>query len=191
MAKKKEVKETKLEVNPKFEEQSIPENFVGAHTNESEVNTDDVKAENPTEESILQGFVDGAKGETFGLAEPEPGTETTQPIEEIIDKASLAKFMGETELKEPEFHDQESDVQENKRYHRQDVVHIAQVCAEALKAWKYVNGDSTYPGWEDSTEEKKSNTIYNVDKVLSGEVNHDADYGKEQTMCIAIINALK
>ena len=165
MAKKNKVekKATKLEVNPK-EENATPE-------------TNEVPVADPSKEIV---------GYNTSVTEPFP----VWTNGEIKDSAS--------ELKDPEFHESEpeakpseiTDAPSKPRYHRQDVVNIAQVVYEALKALATTEGDNSYKGWDNEDDNEKTELIGYIDTVLTENIPVIVDK-KTIKLTHAIVNALK
>lgn len=175
--KKAEAKVTKLEVNPK-EENATPE-------------TNEVPVADPSKEivesSIPENFVGGHSS--------KDNTSVTEPLPvwtdgEIKDSAS--------ELKDPEFHESEPEAKPSEianapsrpRYHRQDVVNIAQVVYEAQKALATTEGDNSYKGWDNEDDNRKTELIGYIDTVLT---ENDPVIVDKKTVKLthAIVNALK
>lgn len=165
--KKAEAKVTKLEVNPK-EENATPE------TNEGPV-------ADPLKEII---------GYNTSVTEPLPvwvNGELTDPATNL-----------ENHLKDPEFHESEPEVKPSEitdapskpRYHRQDVVNIAQVVYEAQKALATTEGDNSYKGWDNEDDNKKTELIGYIDTVLTENLLVIVDK-KTVKLTHAIVNALK
>jgi hypothetical protein len=177
--KKAEEKVTKLEVNPK-EESATPE-------------TNEVPVADPSKEivesSIPENFVGGNSNEI------DPTTIT--PIPAFSDEQVTATT---SELKDPEFHEKEesaesvvevNDMQGKPRYHRQDVVHIAQVAFEAFKTYRMVNGYLPVKHWDDESDELKQTFINQIEKALYADLITPAELNKEDLLILAIVNALK
>ena len=113
---------------------------------------------------------------------------TVNSEEELMDNL----FEKKQELKEPEFHDQESDVQGNKRphYHRQDIVNIAHVVYEAFGAYNRANGRLSPTNWDNEQDDIKQGLIESVEDVIHG-IPFVSDDAKSQVLFNAIVNALK
>lgn len=203
---KKEVKVTpsKEETNVVPVPETAPDNFIGYHTNENPLTTDDVK----------EYYVKATDTVTIGIINDAPTTQSYK-IEGVIGESEVKTFINGDEVIEPnirpegkpniwdatknetsaplteaEFHDQESDVQEKPRVHRQDIVNIANVIHEAFGAWNRANGRYEFKSWDEDDDRTKQGLIQTVEDVIHG-IPFISDDPKSTILFNSIVNALK
>ena len=195
MAKKNKVeKKAKIEVNSN--EEITPPLVTGDPGVESWDKLEPIENDPIPEGGIQVDSVNPVVPGIFvGGHSSKDNTSVTEPLPvwtngEIKDSAS--------ELKDPEFHESEPEVKPSEitdapskpRYHRQDVVNIAQVVYEAQKALATTEGDNSYKGWDNEDDNKKTELIGYIDTVLTENLLVIVDK-KTVKLTHAIVNALK